>query len=163
MVKLQIVRKDHIPCGMDIHSCIFMAMTKPLDKIWVNQEVVWGSSPPCHICFATRGKYAILPTLIITATGWAPLNPCQWQWSQYKDQTSKNSYQSKAGKKFYYQLTVTWIFFFRCAVCEAPTKAIAIHSQSMDVPDCPENWIELWIGYSFLMVSWIESKLIDYR
>ena len=40
VAKLQIVRKDHIPCGMDIHSCIFMAMTKPLDKIWVNQAVV---------------------------------------------------------------------------------------------------------------------------
>ena len=23
----------------------------------------------------------------------------------------------------------------------------------MDIPECPENWIELWIGYSFIMVS----------
>ena len=22
----------------------------------------------------------------------------------------------------------------------------------MDIPKCPENWLELWIGYSFLMV-----------
>ena len=44
-------------------------------------------------------------------------------------------------------------FSFRCAVCEAPTRAIAIHSQSMDIPECPENWIELWIGYSFIMVN----------
>ena len=41
--------------------------------------------------------------------------------------------------------------FFRCVVCEAPTKAIAIHSQAMDIPNCPQNWIELWTGYSFLM------------
>ena len=39
----------------------------------------------------------------------------------------------------------------KCTVCEAPTRVIAIHSQSMDVPDCPENWHELWIGYSFVM------------
>ena len=40
----------------------------------------------------------------------------------------------------------------RCSVCEAPTRAIAVHSQSMNVPECPENWQELWIGYSFVMV-----------
>ena len=43
-------------------------------------------------------------------------------------------------------------FISKCSVCEAPTRAIAIHSQSMDIPKCPENWQEMWIGYSFLMV-----------
>jgi len=38
-------------------------------------------------------------------------------------------------------------------VCEAPTKVIAVHSQSMAIPECPNGWSELWIGYSFIMVS----------
>ena len=42
---------------------------------------------------------------------------------------------------------------FRCSVCETPTRSLALHSQSMDVPKCPQNWQELWIGYSFIMVS----------
>jgi len=42
-------------------------------------------------------------------------------------------------------------YISKCTVCEAPTKAIAIHSQSMDVPKCPSHWTELWIGYSFVM------------
>lgn len=42
-------------------------------------------------------------------------------------------------------------YISRCSVCEAPTRVIAIHSQSMDIPDCPAGWQELWIGFSFLM------------
>lgn len=42
-------------------------------------------------------------------------------------------------------------YISKCVVCEAPTKAIAIHSQAMDIPNCPPNWLELWTGYSFLM------------
>jgi len=30
---------------------------------------------------------------------------------------------------------------------------MAVHSQSMMVPDCPVGWKGLWIGYSFAMVS----------
>lgn len=40
----------------------------------------------------------------------------------------------------------------RCAVCEAETLVMAIHSQTMDVPECPADWESIWIGYSFLMV-----------
>jgi len=40
----------------------------------------------------------------------------------------------------------------KCSVCESPTRLIAVHSQSMDVPKCPPNWREMWIGYSFVMV-----------
>jgi hypothetical protein len=40
---------------------------------------------------------------------------------------------------------------YRCSVCEAPTRAIAIHSQTMAVPSCPGGWQEMWVGYSFLM------------
>lgn len=39
----------------------------------------------------------------------------------------------------------------RCSVCEAPTQVMAVHSQSMSVPDCPVGWKGLWIGYSFAM------------
>ncbi len=41
----------------------------------------------------------------------------------------------------------------KCSVCEAPTRLVAVHSQTMDVPNCPDNWVELWIGYSFVMVG----------
>jgi len=44
-------------------------------------------------------------------------------------------------------------FISRCRVCEAPAMVMAVHSQSMVEPDCPENWAPLWRGYSFLMVS----------
>lgn len=41
----------------------------------------------------------------------------------------------------------------RCVVCEAPANVIAVHSQAKTVPDCPNEWEGLWIGYSFVMVS----------
>lgn len=40
----------------------------------------------------------------------------------------------------------------RCVVCEAPTNVIAVHSQTIDIPNCPRGWSSLWIGYSFVMV-----------
>jgi hypothetical protein len=40
----------------------------------------------------------------------------------------------------------------RCVVCEAPANVIAVHSQSVNIPDCPRDWSSLWIGYSFVMV-----------
>lgn len=45
-------------------------------------------------------------------------------------------------------------FISRCSVCEAPTRMIAVHSQSMAIPECPGGWEEAWIGYSFLMVNY---------
>uniref|UniRef100_A0ACB8GE68 Collagen alpha-2(IV) chain n=2 Tax=Sphaerodactylus townsendi TaxID=933632 RepID=A0ACB8GE68_9SAUR len=42
-------------------------------------------------------------------------------------------------------------YISRCSVCEAPAVAIAIHSQDVSIPHCPEGWRSLWIGYSFLM------------
>uniref|UniRef100_A0A3B3RNK4 Collagen IV NC1 domain-containing protein n=1 Tax=Paramormyrops kingsleyae TaxID=1676925 RepID=A0A3B3RNK4_9TELE len=42
-------------------------------------------------------------------------------------------------------------FVSRCAVCEAPTMVVALHSQSIQLPPCPANWETLWIGYSFMM------------
>lgn len=41
----------------------------------------------------------------------------------------------------------------RCSVCEAPTRVIAVHSQSMSIPNCPDGWDRLWSGYSFIMVT----------
>lgn len=43
--------------------------------------------------------------------------------------------------------------FGRCVVCEVPANVIAVHSQTIGIPDCPAGWTGLWIGYSFLMVS----------
>jgi integrin beta 8 len=42
-------------------------------------------------------------------------------------------------------------YISRCSVCDVPANAIAIHSQTIHVPDCPPNWVGLWIGYSFVM------------
>ncbi|XP_060552054.1 collagen alpha-2(IV) chain-like isoform X1 [Ruditapes philippinarum] len=42
-------------------------------------------------------------------------------------------------------------YISRCVVCEAPSEIIAVHSQTMRIPDCPIGWTGLWIGYSFLM------------
>lgn len=41
----------------------------------------------------------------------------------------------------------------RCAVCEAPSSPVALHSQTAARPQCPPNWRSLWTGYSFLMVG----------
>ena len=48
----------------------------------------------------------------------------------------------------------------RCVVCETKANVLAVHSQDMNVPECPRNWEGLWIGYSFAMVlvtvgSWV--------
>lgn len=50
-------------------------------------------------------------------------------------------------------------YISRCVVCEAPSNVIAVHSQSLNVPECPEGWSSLWIGYSFVMVR---TKSNDY-
>ncbi|KAG5833285.1 hypothetical protein ANANG_G00274300 [Anguilla anguilla] len=42
-------------------------------------------------------------------------------------------------------------YISRCSVCEAPSVAIAVHSQDVTIPQCPAGWRSLWIGYSFLM------------
>lgn len=44
-------------------------------------------------------------------------------------------------------------YISRCVVCESPANVIAVHSQSLSLPDCPNGWSSLWIGYSFIMVS----------
>ena len=41
----------------------------------------------------------------------------------------------------------------RCVVCEVQTNVIAVHSQDMNIPDCPQDWEALWLGYSFAMVD----------
>ena len=45
-------------------------------------------------------------------------------------------------------------YISRCTVCEAPSNVIAVHSQSMDEPECPGGWNTLWLGYSFAMVCY---------
>lgn len=42
-------------------------------------------------------------------------------------------------------------YISRCSVCEAPSQAVAVHSQDLSIPTCPRGWRSLWIGYSFLM------------
>ena len=47
----------------------------------------------------------------------------------------------------------------RCVVCEVESNVIAVHSQDMNVPACPNNWDSLWIGYSFVMVCTFQQVL----
>ena len=44
-------------------------------------------------------------------------------------------------------------YISRCVVCEAPVNIIAVHSQTLHIPECPIGWTDLWAGYSFAMVS----------
>ena len=46
----------------------------------------------------------------------------------------------------------TFCYSFRCAVCETQSNVMAIHSQDMNIPNCPNGWKGLWMGYSFAMV-----------
>lgn len=50
----------------------------------------------------------------------------------------------------------------RCSVCESTTRVIAIHSQAMAPPNCPNDWSELWIGYSYLMVRNRKISILKY-
>jgi len=41
----------------------------------------------------------------------------------------------------------------RCVACESSSSTpIAVHSQTIDIPECPVGWTGLWAGYSFLSV-----------
>ncbi|PIK42317.1 putative collagen alpha-5(IV) chain-like isoform X2 [Apostichopus japonicus] len=42
-------------------------------------------------------------------------------------------------------------YISKCIVCEIPSRVVAVHSQSVNIPDCPNGWSPLWIGYSFIM------------
>lgn len=53
---------------------------------------------------------------------------------------------------FYAVLNDLLLVVNRCTVCEASTRVITVHSQSVQLPDCPDGWEPLWRGFSFLMV-----------
>lgn len=42
-------------------------------------------------------------------------------------------------------------YISRCIVCDIENHVIAVHSQTPDIPDCPDGWTGLWTGYSFVM------------
>uniref|UniRef100_A0A8C8RBQ9 Collagen IV NC1 domain-containing protein n=1 Tax=Pelusios castaneus TaxID=367368 RepID=A0A8C8RBQ9_9SAUR len=44
-------------------------------------------------------------------------------------------------------------YISRCIVCEGPGMVIAVHSQTTAVPLCPQGWISLWKGFSFVMYT----------
>ena len=111
----------------------------------------------CLSYSATWTTCAITPVEMTTLTGSQHPNLCQCRWHQLQATNSLvmflgkiyYAWSSKSIIDLYFQL-----FIFRCSVCETPTHVIAVHSQSIEVPDCPAGWQELWIGYSFLMVLW---------
>ena len=53
-------------------------------------------------------------------------------------------------------------YISRCVVCDAPSNVIAVHSQTLEVPECPIGWTGLWIGYSFVMVSVSDWFLLNF-
>lgn len=42
-------------------------------------------------------------------------------------------------------------YISRCSVCETSSQVIAVHSQTIMIPDCPTGFKSMWIGYSFIM------------
>lgn len=43
---------------------------------------------------------------------------------------------------------------------------IAVHSQTIAIPPCPQGWMSLWIGYSFVMVREKKTNtvsILDYE
>jgi len=44
-------------------------------------------------------------------------------------------------------------YISRCSVCQAPANVMAVHSQSSNLPNCPDGWTSLWKGWSFLMYN----------
>lgn len=52
-------------------------------------------------------------------------------------------------------------YISRCVVCEVPSNVIAVHSQSLQIPECPYGWEGLWIGYTFLMVSFMNFRNLN--
>lgn len=52
-------------------------------------------------------------------------------------------------------------YISRCVVCEIPQNVITLHSQTTDVPQCPNGWDGLWQGYSFIMVCYLNLNPND--
>lgn len=48
-------------------------------------------------------------------------------------------------------------YISRCVVCDAPSNVMAVHSQTLVIPECPIGWQGLWIGYSFVMVNYYSA------
>ena len=44
-------------------------------------------------------------------------------------------------------------FISRCAVCKVNAAVVTVHSMTDSLPNCPDEWLTLWEGYSYLMVS----------
>jgi len=53
-----------------------------------------------------------------------------------------------------------YVSSYRCAVCEGAAMVIAVHSQTTAVPACPEGWMSLWKGFSFVMVRISRLELL---
>ena len=43
-------------------------------------------------------------------------------------------------------------FVSRCAVCKINAAIVTVHSMTDTLPNCPNEWLTLWEGYSYLMV-----------
>jgi len=41
-------------------------------------------------------------------------------------------------------------YISRCVVCETPTQVMSVHSQTVQIPQCPQGWAGMWQGYSFI-------------
>lgn len=49
-------------------------------------------------------------------------------------------------------------YISRCVVCESRANVIAVHSQTILVPVCPQGWESLWTGFSFVMETGVGAE-----
>jgi integrin beta 8 len=46
----------------------------------------------------------------------------------------------------------------RCTVCRGRASLLTMHSQTTSIPDCPNTYVSLWEGYSYVMVRKPQSS-----
>ena len=81
-------------------------------------------------------------------TGCRPTN--QFPWCRLPNTPFQSLYR---GLWIWIKSRYATLNVLRCVVCEVQTNVIAVHSQDMNIPDCPQDWEPLWLGYSFAMVK----------
>ncbi|KAH8034122.1 hypothetical protein HPB51_020139 [Rhipicephalus microplus] len=137
--------------GLAILSSIFLGMRKPMAKTWRAHAsklqalpnafpfILSGSAGSCLRRFST------MPFLFCSLN-----NVCNF--------ASRNDYSYWLSTPEPMPMAMTPIvgrdiqkYISRCSVCESSTQVIAIHSQTLEVPECPEGWDGVWSGYSFFM------------
>ena len=146
--------------GTATRCCTLWAMRERMDRTWARPARVCGDSQRCRLCSATSTTPVIWPVAPTIRTGnvksksikrfnlnqlWINLNflshtiiRLSTDAEMPKDMKAIKSDEIKR-------------FISRCAVCESASPILAVHSQSVEVPECPYGWEGMWIGCSYWM------------